>query len=185
MWLTGTKSFLDSQDDEITVVKDKTKLPRVNIDKTEEVRNGDMKEKYETTPINVPFDPTTKKDETTTEKVTTEVPKTSTFSTTTNTPVTTTPATTKTPSTTTKAPTTTAPSTTQKTTTNHVPIDPTTTTTTTEKGPETTTKSSNDPTNGGSHFIRWFFGELTYLIIFIYLIQVQTVTFCFQFISVN
>jgi hypothetical protein len=135
----------------------KPKLPRVKINETDVIRDGDKKTKYDTTPL-IPTDPptetpTTERVTTTTERVTTsttekvktttqEVPSTTTQ----KVPSTTTPR-----STTSKSP---------KTTTSSVPIDPST-----PVAPVITTIKPDNvvPDNDNTHPVRWFFGKFYYL----------------------
>jgi hypothetical protein len=162
---TADKSFLDSHSqEEKNAVNDKERFHRVPMSKSDEIKDGEMREKYRRidNDSSIPFDETTKKEESSSSESRTHTSTTTSKATTTPTPRSTTtaePVTTQKP-TTTDAPSTTTP----KTTTSHVPIDPVTPKTST-KAPETSTKSNNSPVpEENNHFLRWCFGNFIFII---------------------
>ena len=159
---TEDSSFLDDHKNDKIVNSKEKDLHRVEINKSEVVRNDDWKSKYDTT-MKVPFDSTTKKIKSTTMEVIVD-------STTETNDLTTQPraqSTTESVVTTPKDST----STTAKSTTSTVPID-----TTTQNAQNTTVKTPKVvPAEPNSHFIKWFFGKFV-VVIFILTFQQKFVT---------
>ena len=159
---TGDLSFLDDHKNDKSVNSKDKDLHRIDINRAEEIRDDDGKSKYNRT-MNIPFDSTTSKiDSTTMNTPVDSTTKADKFTTIEPTEKSTTEFVVTTPK---------VSTTTVETSTSNIPLD-----STTPKTPNTSAKTPKIiPAEPNSHFIKWFFGKFV-VVIFILTFQQKFVT---------